>query len=57
MTDAEFRDAFHVLSQAMTFPYNKEVAVPMNLNLGTEASRVRDFTRMNTSEYHGSKIE
>lgn len=29
----------------------------MNLNVGTTLSRVRDFTRMNPSEFHGFKVE
>ncbi|XP_049406256.1 uncharacterized protein LOC125869899 [Solanum stenotomum] len=50
VTNAEFKTAFQVLAQA-----NREDAVPINLNVGTSASRVRDFTRINPPEFHGSK--
>ena len=29
----------------------------MNPNVGTTATRVRDSTRMNPPEFHGSKVE
>ncbi|WMV46269.1 hypothetical protein MTR67_039654 [Solanum verrucosum] len=52
VTNAEFRATFQVLSQA-----NKEFVNPVNINVGTAATRVRDFTRMNPLEFHGSKVE
>lgn len=39
---------FQVLDEAMTAQANKEVAVLANPNMGTAASRVRDFTKMNS---------
>ena len=57
MNNVEFRFAFQVLAQAMTAQANREVVVPMNPNVGTTTTRVRDFTRMNTLEFHGSKVE
>ncbi|WMV41072.1 hypothetical protein MTR67_034457 [Solanum verrucosum] len=57
VTNVEFRDAFQVLAQAMNTQANREVVAPVNRNVGTTTTRVRDFTRMNTPEFHGSKVE
>ncbi|XP_049365731.1 uncharacterized protein LOC125830597 [Solanum verrucosum] len=57
LTNAEFRDAFQVLDQSMTTQANREVAVPVNPYVGTVESIVRDFTRMNPLEFHGSKVD
>ncbi|WMV46458.1 hypothetical protein MTR67_039843 [Solanum verrucosum] len=46
------RAVFQVLSQA-----NTESMVPVNLNVGTTSTRVRDCTRTNPSNFHGSKVE
>ncbi|WMV18323.1 hypothetical protein MTR67_011708 [Solanum verrucosum] len=36
---------------------NKEVMDPMNLNVGTKMKRIKDFTRTNPPEFHGSKVD
>lgn len=55
MTNVVFRDAFQVLSQAMMTQFNRELVVPINLNVGTTTSKVRDFTRMDPPEFMVSK--
>uniref|UniRef100_M1D9F2 Gag-pol polyprotein n=1 Tax=Solanum tuberosum TaxID=4113 RepID=M1D9F2_SOLTU len=57
VTNAKFRNAFQVLARSMTTQANREVGVCVNPNVGTEASRMRDFTRMIPPEFHGSKVE
>ncbi|WMV08472.1 hypothetical protein MTR67_001857, partial [Solanum verrucosum] len=57
VTDAEFRVYFQLLAQAMTTQDNREVVVLVNPNMGMKASRIREFTRMNPPEFHGSKVE
>ncbi|WMV24009.1 hypothetical protein MTR67_017394 [Solanum verrucosum] len=41
----------------MTTQENREVVSPMNPNVGTTATRVRGFTRMNPLEFLKSKVE
>ncbi|KAG5629727.1 hypothetical protein H5410_001444, partial [Solanum commersonii] len=57
LTNAEFQAAFQVLAQAMMAQANRESMVPVNPNMGTMATRVREFTRMNPSEFHSSNVE
>ena len=41
----------------MTAQDNIQVVFLMNPNMGTTTSRVRDFTKINPSDYNGSKVE
>ncbi|WMV24166.1 hypothetical protein MTR67_017551 [Solanum verrucosum] len=52
VTNVEFQAAIKVLAQA-----NREVVFPLNPNVGTTTTRVRDFTKMNPLEFHCSKVE
>ncbi|WMV46623.1 hypothetical protein MTR67_040008, partial [Solanum verrucosum] len=45
-----------MLAQGMMTQANMEVVVPMNPNMGTMATRVKNFTRMNPPEFHGSNV-
>ncbi|WMV29515.1 hypothetical protein MTR67_022900 [Solanum verrucosum] len=56
VTQAKFRAIFQVLGQAMTAKDNREVVAPVNPNMGRMATRIRNFTRMNLPEFHGSKV-
>uniref|UniRef100_M1DI36 Uncharacterized protein n=2 Tax=Solanum TaxID=4107 RepID=M1DI36_SOLTU len=40
----------------MTTQANRKANSPMNPNVGKVATRIRDFTRMNPHEFHGSKV-
>lgn len=56
MINADFSAYFQVWAESMMAQSNKEVAVPVNPNVGTMTSRVMDFTRMNHMKFHGSKV-
>ena len=44
-------------AQSMTTQANREVVPRANQHVGTMASRLRDFTRMNPPTFYGSKVE
>src|SRR5688572_7462349 len=48
-TNEEFRTALTMLSNVVATQVWRQASTP--------ASRVRDFTRMNPPEYHGSKVD
>ena len=48
---------FEVFTQEFIAQHNREEVVPVNPNVGMEASIVNDFTRMNPLEFDGSTIE
>ena len=55
MTDEEDREALLQIVQAITTKANREAAHRENPQVRTMASRLRDFTTMNTPVYYGSK--
>ena len=57
MTNVEFRVGFYILSQSMMAQANRDVAVPMSSNVAMAEARVRDFTRMMSTKFHGSMVE
>ncbi|WMV46736.1 hypothetical protein MTR67_040121 [Solanum verrucosum] len=57
VTHPEFQVAFQMLAQAMTTQANKEFVARVNPNLGMEVIRIRYFSRMNTPEFHGLKMD
>jgi len=51
VSHVKFRAAFKRMDLAMTTQANRKVISPMNLIVGTTTKKVRDFTRMNPSEF------
>uniref|UniRef100_M1DB14 Gag-pol polyprotein n=1 Tax=Solanum tuberosum TaxID=4113 RepID=M1DB14_SOLTU len=56
VTHVKFQVTFQVLAQAMMAQANRDYNAPVNLNVGTVETRIRDFTRMNPLEFHNSKV-
>lgn len=56
VTDMKFRAALPIFSYALRAQDNRKFSVSMNKNMGTPASRYREFTRMSPQEFHGSKV-
>ncbi|WMV24862.1 hypothetical protein MTR67_018247 [Solanum verrucosum] len=57
VSHSKFRDTFQVLAQAMTTQTNREVVASISPIMGTMVTRVKDFTKKNPSEFHGSKVD
>ncbi|XP_049414691.1 uncharacterized protein LOC125877443 [Solanum stenotomum] len=56
MSNAEIGLAFQMFTQAMTTQVSREMIVSLNTNENFTALRVRDFMRMKSSEFYGSKV-
>ncbi|WMV42006.1 hypothetical protein MTR67_035391 [Solanum verrucosum] len=41
----------------MTAQVNRQFMIPMSPSVGTAATRVSDFVRMNPLEFHGLKVD
>ncbi|WMV07978.1 hypothetical protein MTR67_001363 [Solanum verrucosum] len=53
----ELRMDFQVLARAVKAQANREVVVPVNPNVYRTTSIVRNFMRMNSPEFYGSRVE
>ncbi|WMV08894.1 hypothetical protein MTR67_002279 [Solanum verrucosum] len=56
MSNEEVRSAFQMLARALATQANRDVVALVNPNANSTASSVRDFARMNSPEFHCSKM-
>ena len=57
MSNVEIRADIHSLTQVLETQMDRENRVKLNLSISINASRIRDFTRMNPPTFFGSKVE
>ena len=56
VSNAMFWNAIQMLAQSVANCKNLRVPIPTNSNVGSTASRVKNFVRMNSPEFLGWKI-
>ncbi|XP_069152730.1 uncharacterized protein [Solanum lycopersicum] len=57
MSNVDIRSAIHILTQVLATQVSRDARVQVNSNVNTNASRISDFTRMNSPTFYGSKVE
>lgn len=57
MSNVEMREAIHSLTQVLATQVARDNRVKVFPNSSTTVSNVRDFTRMNSPTFFGSKME
>ena len=57
MCNVEIRASTHILTQVLATQVSRDTRVQVVPYDSTTTSRIRDFTRINTPTYYGSKVE